>query len=63
MQHSTAARGCRDAIEHFLEIFPKQGLEMEWDGGNTRKCFWDSYSAACQKARDRIAKLAVLPER
>jgi hypothetical protein len=53
---------CHDAIEHFLEIFPRQGVEMERDYGITRKHFWDSYSAACQKARDRIEKLAVLPQ-
>jgi hypothetical protein len=53
---------CHDAIEHFLEIFPRQGQEMERDYAITRKHFWDSYSAACQKARDRIEKLAVLPQ-
>ncbi|MGD0548629.1 MAG: hypothetical protein ABR991_12475 [Terracidiphilus sp.] len=53
---------CNDAIEHFLEVFPRQGSEMERDYGITRRHFWDSYSAACQKARDRIEKLAVLPK-
>ena len=54
---------CNDAIEHFLGVFPKRGTELDRDYGITRKHFWDSYQAACQKARDRIANLAVLPER
>ena len=37
---------CHDAIEHFLEIFPRQGQEMERDYAITRKHFWDSYSEA-----------------
>jgi hypothetical protein len=53
---------CNDAIEHFLEIYPKRGPELDHDYSITRKHFWDSYKAACQKARDRIATLAVLPD-
>jgi hypothetical protein len=53
---------CYDAAEHFAEIFPRRGPEMERDYSTTSQHFWDSYRAACQSARDRIAKLAVLPE-
>lgn len=53
---------CNDAIEHFTEVFPKRSTELDHDYGITRRHFWNSYQAACQRARDRIAKLAVLPE-
>jgi hypothetical protein len=53
---------CNDAMEHFLEVFPKRDTELDLDYNITKKHFWDSYQAACQKARDRIARLAVLPE-
>jgi len=54
---------CNDAVEHFLEVFPRQGREIERDYVITRRHFWDHYSSACQMARDRIATLAVIPER
>lgn len=53
---------CHDAVEHFLERYPTRGPEIERDYVTTRNHFWDSYRAACQKARDRIEKLAVLPQ-
>jgi hypothetical protein len=53
---------CHDAAEHFMEIYPLRGPEMERDYVVTRNHFWDSYREACQKARDRIGKLAVLPQ-
>lgn len=53
---------CYHGADHFLEIYPKRGPEMERDYATTNEHFWKSYKEACQKARDRIAKLAVLPE-
>jgi hypothetical protein len=53
---------CYDAADHAIKI-PRRGLEYDRDWTVTREHFGNSYQAACQKARDRIAKLAVLPER
>lgn len=52
---------CNDAIEYLLEVFPKRATELVCDD-ITRERFCDSYRAACQTARDRIAKLAVIPQ-
>lgn len=55
-------RHCYDAADNAVRI-PRRGTEYDRDRSVTKQYFGDSYRSACQKARDRIAKLAVLPER
>lgn len=52
---------CYEAADHAVKI-PRRGMDCGRDWAVTRDHFGNSYQSACQKARDRIAKLAVLPE-